>query len=86
MHAIEICLAFDTSSAAEKHSHSLLCRIVIFRRLARFVCNGTSMCEEENLDCNGQTSMKGDDNHQQDPGRLCVGSRDDWVAEYLLVT
>jgi len=36
--------------------------------------------EEQNLDRNGQTSVQGYDNDQQNAGRLCVDGRDDWVS------
>ena len=44
------------------------------------------MREEQNLDRNGQTSVQGNDNDQQNAGRLCIDGRDDGVSVVLEIS
>jgi hypothetical protein len=41
------------------------------------------MRKEQDLDRNSQASMQGNDNDQQNAGRLCIDGRDDWVSVYI---
>lgn len=79
---IHLCNIVQGRHALESREHpgSLLRGVLRLRRSVWLVCDWASMCEEQDLNCNRETSVECNNKHEQDTRRFRVSGRDHGIS------